>query len=182
MAKFEHQQFEEWLLSAESITSVQSLALNEHLLTCEHCRELSTGWQGVEHRLKTAPVVSPSPGFTQRWQARLTEERLCRGNRQAKYFLAFSLGSAVVLLGVLVFLVWPVIQSPYPILLALAVRITSAYIMADHITSILSTLLITTLRVIPPTLWIGLAVAMFSLCFVWIFILRKVVLQQRSVS
>jgi hypothetical protein len=182
MAKFEHQQFEEWLFSSEPVSSVQTLALHEHLLTCVHCRELTAAWQGVEHQLMTAPTVSPSPGFTERWQARLIEERIRRGNRQVKYFLAFSLGGAVLLLGILAYLIWPVIQSPYPIILALAVRITSAFTTADHITSTLSTLLTITLRVIPPTLWVGSAVALFSLCIVWIFILRKVVLQHRSLT
>lgn len=182
MAKFEHQQFEEWLLSDESLTGDQSLALNEHLNTCVGCQRLLAGLQGVEHKLKGAAVISPMPGFAERWQIRLMEDRLRRGKRQALYFLALSLAGAAIFFVLLAILVWPVIQSPYPILLALAVRITSAYALADRATSIISTLFTTMVRVVPPTLWIGLAVAVFSLFMVWIFILRKVVLQRRSVS
>ncbi len=169
-------------LGRDQSTRTQSLELSEHLRACEHCRELSDGWQGVERTLKTAAVVSPAPGFAQRWQARLADESIRRGNRQAKYFLAFSLGAAAMLLGVLAVQVWPVVQSPYPILLALAVRILSAYAIAENATSILSTLLTTTLRVIPPTLWIGLAVAMFSISIIWMFVLRKIILLRRSLS
>ncbi len=179
MAIYDHQPYENWLFSAEILTDEQSKELHEHLLTCEHCRCLAAGWQDVELELKAAPAVAPAPGFASRWQVRLNAGRARRAQRQAVYFLVFSIGGAVLLLVALGILVWPVFQSPYPFLLAVASRITFAYTVSNTITSVLETLSKATLEVIPPMLWLALIVVLGSLSVVWVFALRKLAYVRR---
>lgn len=182
MANYNHQPFEDELFSPEILTEEQSQALQEHLLTCEHCRCLAAGWQEVEVELMTASAISPAPGFASRWQVRLASQRAQRDKQQAAYFLIFSVGSAFLLVVALGILVWPVFQSPYPFLLALAARITSIYALYNTVPSTIATLFTTFRQVIPPTLWVGLIVAAGSLFAVWIFALRKLVYERRIVT
>ena len=182
MANYNHQPFEDWLFSSETLTEEQSRALQEHLISCDHCRCLAAGWHEVEGELKAASDISPAPGFANRWQVRLASQRAQRQKRQAAYFLIFSVGSAFLLLVALSILVWPVFQSPYPFLLALAARITSIYELYNTVPSTIFTLFNTFRQVIPPTLWVGLIVAAGSLFAVWIFALRKLAYERRIVK
>jgi hypothetical protein len=182
MAKLNHQPYEEWLLSGDTLPPEPARQLSQHLLTCEQCQMLATGLQEVEHRLSRAAMVSPAPGFATRWQARLSEERLRRNKRHALYFLALSLGGAIVLLGMLAALFWPLLQSPYPLLLAIALRLGSTLALVGEVATIGTTVLITFARVIPPSLGFAALVAMFSLLAVWIVALRKIAIQHRSAS
>jgi anti-sigma factor RsiW len=182
MAELNHQHYEEWLLSGETLPPEPAKRLSEHLLTCEQCRVLSAGWQEVEQRLTRARLVPPAPGFTARWQARLNEERLRQKRRHALYFLAFSVGGILVLFTALAVLFWPLLQSPYTLVLALALRVGSAITLVGDLTVIGKTVLLAFSRIIPTSLWVGILVAAFSLTVIWIVALGKIALQHRSAS
>ena len=101
-----HLLIEEWLLSAANLTPQEHAQLQEHLNSCEFCRQLSAAWQEVEVQLKAAPTRSPEPGFTLRWQSRLAQEQQRRQRLQTATMLAFGVGvalSLVLLLGLLAF-------------------------------------------------------------------------------
>ena len=132
-----HQQYEEWLfvyydeLAAEQLsteqravaqlgegeveerlTSQQRADLQAHLKECADCRMLAEAWQAVDTHLRDAPTLEPQTGFTARWETRLQAERQQVQRRQTFAVLGFSAVGVALLLGSLVLLILPLIQSP----------------------------------------------------------------------
>ncbi|MDD2694750.1 MAG: zf-HC2 domain-containing protein, partial [Anaerolineales bacterium] len=65
-----HRPFEDWIFSEEPLSPVERADLEAHLQACAACQKLSTNWQEVSGALHTAPMLSPAPGFSSRWQER----------------------------------------------------------------------------------------------------------------
>ena len=70
-----HQPFENWLLSEDTLSPENASALRGHLETCDHCRELQAAWTDVSNLFQDVPDIEPAPGFVNRWQTRLEVER-----------------------------------------------------------------------------------------------------------
>ena len=91
-----HQPYETWILDAHPLAVEERRALEAHLNTCQQCQALQRKWRAVRQELRLQTLVSPAPGFAQRWQAGLAGRREQEIRRQAwKAFLGF-LGSAPV--------------------------------------------------------------------------------------
>ena len=95
-----HQPFEDWLLNDTPITQEQKRELDMHTRTCAYCAALAE--TGIA--LKSVKKLSPKPGFTNRFQARLAERKLMEQRRKIW-------GSVLFTLGGLVLLMW--LASPY---------------------------------------------------------------------
>lgn len=104
-----HQPYQDWLFE-DTLDVAQADALHSHLDSCVECRSLVGAFHQVEHSLRAAPLVAPTPGFSLRWQARLDLERLRLHRRQVRLAFAFGLGGAVLLLALLAVLLWPLID------------------------------------------------------------------------
>lgn len=181
MAQFNHQPFEDWIFSRDTISREEQLALQEHIHQCATCQRLSGTMQEIEIGLKAAPMISPAEGFSTRWQARLAENRAWRQKRQTMFFFIFSICAAAVLTLLFVILLWPVIRMPYPYLLALAYEFASIYSIMNTFTSAGITLGRTIYSVVPPTMWISLVIAMIGMVAIWAIALRKFVYLRRVV-
>jgi predicted anti-sigma-YlaC factor YlaD len=112
-----HQPYLDWLSADttrpdEVLTYVEQVDLQKHLDECPECRRISNALSAVEEELKTAPLLVPEAGFATRWQARLAMDRQRLHRRQAIRLSAASLGAALVLFALLVFLAWPLLSSP----------------------------------------------------------------------
>ncbi len=87
-----------------------------HLRQCTSCREQWEALRRVEDLFRTAPLCSPQPGFTVRFQQRLARQRSTRWNPLSVLFLALSalLVSGLVFLpvGGTVGWLWQVIRDP----------------------------------------------------------------------
>ncbi len=92
----EHQPFERWIFEAETLSDEQASALRDHLQGCGRCRAIADAWHAVEQEIVLAPMISPAPGFTQRWKARRSERRRIAEQRQ------FAALGVTVLFGILV--------------------------------------------------------------------------------
>jgi anti-sigma factor RsiW len=174
-----HRLFEDWLLSDEPLEPEQRAELQEHLETCESCTRLAAVWQDTEALLSSTPMQAPQPGFTQRWQSRFAADVVRRQRKQTMLMLAFYLGGALFLMVPLVLILWPVFFAPQPIILAMIYRLTSWFEAGQLVVDFVSTLLVTMLGVVPPTLWIGIGVAFTSLCVLLIVALRKLTSNRR---
>ena len=97
----EHQPFERWIFEAETLSDEQANALRVHLQECERCRAIAEAWKVVEQEINLAPMVSPAPGFTQRWKARLVERRRTAEQRQFVALGVSILFGIVVVAGLL---------------------------------------------------------------------------------
>lgn len=173
MTTSNHQPFEDWLLSEETFSFQETRTLQEHLQTCDSCHQLSASWREVEDRLQNAPVISPAPGFTSRWQAGLAADRLKQERRQTLYMLLFTVGGAVLLLVLLGILMLPAFKSPIQLLLGWAYQLMALISFVGASAEALTTSLRTLFGVVPATLSAGMAVALGTLCVVWIVSIQK---------
>lgn len=89
-----HQPFEDWLLNDKPITQEQKRELDLHMRTCTYCAALAE--TGVA--LKSVKKVSPEPGFTNRFQARLAERKLAERRRKLWGTVLFTTGGLVLLM------------------------------------------------------------------------------------
>jgi hypothetical protein len=95
-----HQPFETFLLSKETINAQQQQQLDRHLTSCEPCSTLAAALTDLDELFANSPAPNPAPGFTQRWQVRLSAYRQKRQNRNL-WFMAiglFSLAWLIILL------------------------------------------------------------------------------------
>ena len=76
-----HQPYETYLFSGETLSVDQQNHLDEHLMACERCTQLAHAMTHLDVKFSNSPAPSPSPGFTDRFQARLTAHRQKRLNR-----------------------------------------------------------------------------------------------------
>jgi len=90
-----HQPFEEWLLSGETLTAEEEQSLQDHLASCDTCPPLGTAWRQVLGEIKQVPAAAPVAGFTQRWEIRLQEERLKHQRRITFVVLAVFIVGAI---------------------------------------------------------------------------------------
>lgn len=181
MAKYNHQPFDLWVFSRETISSEEELALQEHLQGCPSCRNLAESLHEVEFSLRAEPVLSPTSGFTARWQTRLAEQLARKQKRQTVGFVLFSIVGAVLLLALLILFMWPIVRSPYPFILAFVYQITLIYSFLSTFTQAGMTVLRTMLKVIPVTIWIGIFIAIVGLITLWLIAFKKLILPRRVI-
>lgn len=108
-----HQPYFDWMqlaLDGELKPELRA-QLEAHLQACAQC---TTIWQAlgeVETLLATAPIVSPRPGFTGRFNARLRQQRSQPRAWLGVLVLGFSVvGAAAIVLPLTLGLVWPLVQ------------------------------------------------------------------------
>lgn len=128
MSLIRHFPYEEWLLAqddpqAEELTPEQQQLLRQHLAECAECRRLVDGWQGARESLRHVTLAAPAPGFTERWQTRLAQERQRTHHRQTLALLGFSLFCALLLLACLLLMIAPWLGTPRLLLWTWAGRI-----------------------------------------------------------
>ena len=152
-----HKPFETWILLHEPLLPDQDQALDEHLKDCQHCRQLKQALMGAETLFQTTFDAQPAPGFSQRWQARLEEDRqeeMSRRHRWHSWMALIVMGNTVAF--------WTVIlsqqllttfNSPAEFFLMWVFRFTSLYSSITVAGHILSTLIDTLPGLIPPAGW-----------------------------
>ena len=95
-----HQPFETWLLDEKPINAEQKHELDLHVRTCAYCAALmETG-----KAFRSVKMMSPAPGFTTRFQARLVARKVAE--RRQRFW-----GTILFVAGGLAILMW--IAGPY---------------------------------------------------------------------
>lgn len=85
-----HQPYESYLFSGETLSSDQQNRLAAHLLACEQCAHLAHAMTHLDVTFSNSTTPSPTPGFTDRFQARLTAHRQESQSRNL-WLMAFGL-------------------------------------------------------------------------------------------
>ena len=98
-----HRPFEDWLLDDQPLSPEQKRDLQSHLRFCTSCSAIAESNLAIH----TAKTVSPAPGFTDRFRAKLVHRRQEQKWRQIVGLLVLVLGG----LGLLSWLAGPVIQE-----------------------------------------------------------------------
>ncbi|MFW5714254.1 MAG: anti-sigma factor family protein [Brevefilum sp.] len=96
-----HQPFESWILSNDPLQPEDTKILNEHLQTCEDCRQLSMAMEGIHQTFSNAPNPMPAPGFSRRWHERLAAYRQ-RREQQRMWLLPLGMFGLASLLSLAV--------------------------------------------------------------------------------
>ena len=89
-----HQPFEDWLLNDMPITAEQKRELDLHLRMCTYCSALVES--GLA--LKSVKKASPQPGFANRFQARLAQQKVAERRRRLWGAVLFTLGGLTMLM------------------------------------------------------------------------------------
>lgn len=135
-----HQSYEDLLFSDEELTQQDSAALHEHLQNCESCCQLALAWQEVESQLQLAPLAAPEPDFVNRWALHLEADQKKREKRQNLVMLVTTWGTAAILLVGLIFLAWPLLQSPKVVILTYLYQFIGLLSLANFVQGLLSAL------------------------------------------
>jgi anti-sigma factor RsiW len=168
MEKFDRQYFETRLLSDAALSPDESQELQRHLQGCEACNQLANAWNEVRAELRAAIHFAPPEGFTQRWRVRQELVRRRQHRRQVLFTLLFSVGGAALLFLILGLLALPLLISPRPALLIVIYQVTAIFSAASDAAEITRTLARALGNLVPPTLWVGLAVAAAGLFVIWV--------------
>ena len=182
-----HQPFETWLFSDETLSPENADALSAHLESCNNCRELQDAWTGVIHLFDDVPQVEPAPGFTNRWQERLAEERqlnMLMRHRWQSVIMLILIGNVIAglafLLGTQFF---TTVKSPADLILPWIYRFTSAFTLFSSVENISITLLRTLTSVVPVGLWAALGAGLFASGAIWIITMKTLsVLPRRNLQ
>jgi predicted anti-sigma-YlaC factor YlaD len=166
-----HRIYEDWLFASQdepqALTPEQHNALHEHVQDCESCRSLAIAWEQVEAELRDEPMLAPEPGFSMRWQVRFQADRLQHHQRQTTALLILSSLGVVTLLGVMIALAWPWIDTPGVFLWVGLYRLFTLFAYADAAEAFMATFLQTATGVIPFAAWVILAGLLSELAVLW---------------
>jgi hypothetical protein len=180
-----HQPFENWLLSEESLTPENQRILQDHLETCDQCRELQASWNDVIDLFLDVPEVEPAPGFVSRWQGRLETERqieLSIRHRWQSIIMLILIGNVIAGLVVLLstqFLT--TFDTALGFLLSGVYRLASFVTRLNAVENIVTTLFRTITSVIPVGWWAVLALGLVGAGVTWIISLKSLsVLPRRN--
>jgi hypothetical protein len=168
-----HQLFEDRIISEEPQTTSEKIALEDHLRSCNSCQLYQASWKATEEKLRNVQMVSPRNGFTERWQAGLVADLVRKQKHQSLWLLVIYMTGAITMFLLLGLLALPLLLSPEPLFLALALWITKWISTLDIVFDFISILLKTMNRIVPLTLWIGIGVALCSLSSLWFVAYRR---------
>ena len=158
-----HRPFEDWLLEDQRLDPAQKRELDAHLRACDTCTAIAE----VNLALRSARVVGPAPGFTVRFQERLTLHRKAQRQRTIIGSTVFVLGG----LALLAFLAGPtlfsLITSPAGWLVLLvnaAVFLYSLVVAASEAGSVMLRVLP---GLVPPFFWLVMISTISGLGLLW---------------
>lgn len=167
-----HQPFENWLLSEETLNPDEALELEAHLETCDHCRELQAAWLGVINLFQDVPELEPIPGFVNRWQDRLAIDRQVETSARYRWqsmimliLIVNAIAGLAVLLGTQFLTTF---DTPLTLLLSGVYRLASFVSLVNAIQNISFTLFRTITSVVPAGIWAVLGIGLVGSVATWI--------------
>lgn len=175
----DHQLFEEWLFSDKDLPSRDRHALEVHLDECDSCRQLSNSWIEAEAAIKTAPMLAPAAGFSERWQMHLAADRRKKQSKQNIAILIFSAVGAATLLIVASLMFIPLFKSPWPFILTWTYQLATLYSISSVYGGALTVLVRSLINLLPPLFWVALPLTFGGLSLIWFLYYQKIILSRR---
>ncbi|OGO35003.1 MAG: hypothetical protein A2W35_17615 [Chloroflexi bacterium RBG_16_57_11] len=168
-----HLPFQDWLFE-DTLDVIQADALHSHLETCVECRSLEGAFQQVEHSLRSTSQVAPAAGFTLRWQEKLEVERGRLHKHQIRLAFAFGLGGALILLGSLAILFWPLLDSLDALLWAVVYQLYLAFTVVHQVGGILAALARALAPALPLLFWVLILGLLTQASVLWVVSYRYI--------
>ena len=167
-----HQPFENWLLSEETLSPEEVSALEEHIESCQHCREIQDAWVGILDLFQEVPAVEPAQGFVNRWQDRLAIDQQVETSVKHRWQSMIMLILIVHAIAGLVFLLGTqfltTFNSPLSLLLSGVYRLASFVAMFNAVQNFFLTLFRTITSVVPAGIWAFLGIGLVGSVATWI--------------
>jgi anti-sigma factor RsiW len=168
-----HQPYETWLFDEADLSSEQAAALRAHLQECEQCRGLQKAWKTLDRKIQATPMVSPQPGFSQRWRASLAERRTRQQVLQVRrLFIGFLVAALITLL--LMVVVFFLTASPVNLLVFLFEGATKLVIQGSQLQRVIVPWLKTVPLIIPIAGWVIFSSLLSLLSLFWIYSLWRI--------
>ena len=178
-----HQPYETWLISEEPLLPEDKQLLDEHIESCDACRQLSYSWVEVQGLFREPQLARPSPGFAKRWQARLVEVELLEAERRQKrmswMFFAVMAGAAAILLGFMVVQIFSSVQTPVQLFIGGMTLITGVLNLASAMQVAIIPFLNVILVSVPTYWWLILVLAACLLTLVLTLSARRILFSRR---
>ena len=165
-----HQPFEEWLFNDKNLTSAEKRELDLHLRTCVHCTALSA--TGLA--LRSANVISPSTGFTVRFQQRLAVQKIAERRRRLLGVLVLIIGGLGLLSWFAAPYVYAFISSPVEWITAAIGYFLFVVTSLFALTQIMAVLAHILPYFIPPYLWMVIVSALAGFGLLWIISIWRI--------
>jgi anti-sigma factor RsiW len=168
-----HQPYEKWLFDEAELSSEQAQALKAHLQECQQCQDLQEAWKNLGVKIRAMPMVSPLPGFSQRWRASLAERRARHQVLQVKrLFIGFLVAALItlLLLAAMLFLT----ASPVNLLVAVFEGVTHLIIRGSQIQQVIVPWLKTVPLIIPIAGWVIFSSIFGLLSLFWIYSIARI--------
>lgn len=138
-------------------------------------RAESAAWPKIEKSFRSAKLVAPRKGFSNRWMHLQGQHQLVEKKRR-EIWLALGNGTAILaFLGVIAITIWPVFDLPGSIF-------TSALeIVFETLTFILvlADISLSVFQVFPLLVWFTIALAFFGLVALWASLFSRVTVENR---
>lgn len=173
-----HLPYKGWLLAEATLSDEQEKALQEHLRTCEACRQLESAWTDVNALFQKTPAAAPLPGFTERWQSRLEKHSLGRQRKLAWIIVGIIGGIAAVLIALFGLQIIEMVNAPGNLLLLWVSRLTGVLSIYWGIENFFNSIA----AHIPPAPWLFMIFGMGMVSFLsvlWLAAYRKLTLGWR---
>jgi hypothetical protein len=182
-----HQPFETWLFTEDTLTPEDADALSVHLESCEYCRELQAALTGVFNLFEDFPQMEPDPGFMDRWEVRLSEERQVNTQMRHRWQSVIMLILIANVIAGLAFLLgtqfFATVQTPADLIMPWIYRFTSALTFVNGVQNLAVTLFRTFTSIVPVGLWAVLGAGLLASGAVWIISMKTLsVLPRRNLQ
>ena len=171
-----HQPFENWIFEERPLNSNQEQSLKLHLKDCKTCDTSQKAWQSLQNEMNQAKMISPVPGFSQRWLTSLPQRRLREQRRQAKKFVLFLVGAASLSL-ILLIVLMIMDQSPLDWIIGGLHTIAQVTIRFKQIQLVTYSILKSLPPFVPVIAWIFFTLPLGLLSMTWIGALWRISMQ-----
>jgi hypothetical protein len=169
-----HQPFETWILDEHlKLTETQNQELKAHLDFCPECQKLNINWESAHTSLMHPAIVTPSQGFTKRWETRFVEKRLLQQKRQIRNLLLI-LFMGIAMFSLLFGSYLLATTNPADLFVVLLISITQVALLGEQIGRILSLLLGVLPPAIPIGFWILVTTTFSALCITWVVVMWRI--------
>lgn len=162
-----HQPFENWLFEREALSGNETQLLQDHLASCERCADVANALSSVEKRFFSATTLSPQPGFTNRWRARLARRRKIERQKENTSTIATLSIGLVMLLLILGARLLPLLQLVAPQFIAWFENISNVLVHLNLAAEVLFTILGSAIASIPLGLRIAIPFVLFMMFILW---------------
>ena len=141
-------------------------------------KRLEDAWNEVEHSFRLAGMMSPAPGFVNRWQARLVIERQKEERRQAGLMIAAILIIAFGFILLIGLQILPNLDADINLVTVWVEMVSRIVIFFQMVGSAIGTLYRTIPGLIPASWFIGGFTFMGIVMVLWVSMVRQHIQKQ----